>query len=153
MNKQEFLDALVVKYHKVGQPTLQEARSIPWMNIYTVLVYDLTSGGILPLNVGFAVVDENLPSEAAYWSPEEPGQVPAGRQFADDVQAFITARIEDGTIEAGWVSRINPVDDTAVAWALRDVSGVLTEVKALLWRAAGGEIDFRLVDVVVNTGD
>ncbi len=149
--KQVFLDVLTARYTKVGPPILQTARSIPGMNIYSIPTFRVTAGDVALLNVTFAVQDEGEVTEAAYWLPTDPDLIPSGRQFANDVQDFITAKIADGTIKAGWVSRVNEFDETAEVWAmLVDDVDQLTDVKVLLFRS-GGVINFRLVDNVIST--
>lgn len=144
MNKTELLTDLAGRYSAIG-PATKQPSSEGNINIYQVGCYTVTGDVADRVITSFAVVDEGQPGEVAYWLRHEPGQS-VKSQFVKDVEAFIAAKIADGTINAAFIQDYDESREIAVTNAYHIAAGKLTKVEAIIYRDSGtGLIDFRLV--------
>ncbi|MCK5608633.1 hypothetical protein KAR91_42515 [Candidatus Pacearchaeota archaeon] len=111
MKKVDLLQALSVKFHKVETPNLVQTYGS--LKYYQVKVYDVIGETIRDMNIPFYVENEGQAGESAYWSPAEPKPDPVGG-FQNEVAAYITGKITDGTIEAAFAEQIDRVNKTAI---------------------------------------
>ena len=139
MTKAELMVALEGKFYKVFTPALQQTYDN--LKYYLVKVYDKIGDAIRDQNIPFYVEDEGLPSEAAFWSPSEPkpDKIPG---VQEKLNGFISAKIEDGTIEAAFAEQIDPVNETAI---YKVVMPDLSEKRLFIDRDAGGNLRYRLM--------
>lgn len=103
MTKQDLLDALDAKFHKVAVVTEQsEEAGVKW---YLAGVFDINDAGtgMVRKNIPFYVEDEGLSTEEAYWGPAEPKPTPGDPSFDQRVRAFIASKVADATILYGTV--------------------------------------------------
>ena len=138
MTKAELIAKLQTKFHRVEDPG-EPRQKYGNLWYYLVKVYDLVGEGLRDVNIPFYVEDEELPSEAAYWSPSEPK--PATIEgFQQKVDAYISSKITDGTIEAAFVEAINVMYEVAI---FKVVMPDLTERRLFVDRDTDGKFRYR----------
>ena len=148
MNKSELLAALAAKFYFVDPPVVVSTTGT--IKRYTSQCFDLLGDALRRVTVDFYVQDEGLPGEIAFWATQEPVNN-AATNFHRDCEAYIAAKITDGTIRAGFIVEMDPIREVAVAWGYVVVAGDLNEVKVLL-RRVSGSITHTLVNTVIHTG-
>lgn len=151
MNKAELLTSLETKFHVVLTPELQNTEK--GIAFYLVGVFDLDVGidAITRQNIGFYVEEEGEAGETAYWSQREPKAVVSPPQFVSDVVAFITEKIGDGTLLAGYVQAVDELNETATVNAYLPGTPP-TGKRVLVFRGAGNAIDFLVVSDLTASG-
>ena len=121
MTKQELLQKLSIKFHKIGTPHPQYTSGDPPVptpdengyQYYLVKVHDSVNDGLRDINIGFWVENEGQGNEVAFWSPSEPKPEPISG-FQQEVTTYIVAKITDGTIEAAFPEQLDPLNGTAI---------------------------------------
>jgi len=142
MNQSELLTYLTSKYTRVGSPTPQEIIGDIDVTIYTVAAFKVQGDNVTRINVGYMVFDKGQPGETAYWVGREPE---TGRpQFLIDVEAFIQAKITDGTVHAAFITETNLPLELAQFRAWKVIAGAMTIFEGVFYRQANGQIAFRL---------
>lgn len=134
MNKQELLDSLAIKYAKVGTP--QHISTAELIKNFIVGVWDISNGNALRSNIGFYVENEGKIEEEAYWQGREPKPT-VSIGFTQEVNNYITSKINDKTIEAGFVEVINSENETAKGKAYFIVGSDVEEKNILIDKDAG----------------
>lgn len=148
MKRQDLLNELQGEFSEVGQPVLQRTEGS--LKIYTVRVFEKNGDSIEEKSAGLVIKDEGQPSEEAYWLPRPVEK--GSNQFLADVRAYITAKINDGTIDAGFLESVDVENQKATVWVIVPAAAQKHEKKALLFRNAQGSITHRLIDLVTKTG-
>lgn len=148
MNKTELLAALAAKYYAVGTSALVSTTA--GLGRYTVECFDRSGDTLRRASVDYYVQNEGAGNEAAFWNIQPPSAL-ADVSFQRDCEAYIAAKITDGTIRAAFIVHLDSVRETAVAWGYRFQSPNLLEVKVLLRRVSGA-ITHEIINTVLNTG-
>jgi len=152
MKKQDLLDVLAAKYHKIGDATKQAGAEVE-IQPYRVMVHKLNGENLNRFTVSFFVEKEGTVDEAAYWNGKEPETVGAGAVFQADVSAYIKAKITDDTFKSAFGSNMDLVSERALMWVHRvDGTGQLLEEKIVLFRD-GAVINHTKIDVVVKIAE
>ena len=138
MTKQDLLDALSTKFHRVEDPG-EPRQKYGNLWYYLVKVYDLVGEGLRDMNIPFYVEDEGLPSEVAYWSPSEPKPTPVSG-FQQEVTIYISGKIADGTIEGAFSEMLDTVNETAI---YKVVMPDLTEKRLFVDKDGDGDLRYR----------
>jgi len=142
MTKAELITALEGKFYKVFTPTL--GQTLDNLNYYLVKVFDKVGDTLRDSNMAFYVEDEGTGSEVAYWSPNEPKPTSTER-FEDKLQAYLNAKITDGTVEGAFIVESNAICENAIIKAIKDNAGILEEITLLLDKDAQGDVRYRLI--------
>ncbi len=115
MKKQDLLNFVQNKYTSVLK--LEHIENIGNVSWYLAHYFDTDGEQATKGNLGFYVVDEGEPSEAAYWDRREPKPAapPAlPLTFQQHLQEHLTTLIGAGTIEGGSIQVVDAVNKTAV---------------------------------------
>ena len=140
MNKQELINTLTSTYFSVAAPELVTTKN--GIKVYNIPVFKVTGDNIDQINVGFMVSAEGEPSEQAFWIGKPP-ETPRS-QFLIDIEAFIQTRIDNGTVEAVFITETSVSHEIASFEAWRLVTNILKRFSGIMFRQSNGQIDFRL---------
>jgi len=144
MTQTELLTLLQTKYNIVGSPQPAEIIGDIDVKVYTVSAFKLTGDSIARVNVGYTVVNQGQPTEAAYWNGHEPDTTPPRHPFLIDVETFIENKIADGSIEAAFITEYSLSHEIASFEAWRLVTNILKRFNGIMFRQSDGQIGFRL---------
>src|SRR3990167_5296034 len=144
MTQTELLTLLQTKYNIVGSPQPAEIIGGIDVKVYTVSVFKLTGASTARVNVGYTFVNQDQPTEAAYWNGHEPDTAPPRHPFLVEVETFIENKIADGSIEAAFITEYSINHEIAAFEAWRLVTNILKRFNGIMFRQSDGQIGFRL---------
>lgn len=143
MGKQDLLDALALKFTAVLQVSL--ADTLGAVNYYVANVFDTSGDTGRRKNVGFYVVDEGQPAEAAYWQGREPKPAPGPPTFAQELVTYLNTKIADNTILFyNIVDALASVEKARVDVTM-DQAGTYVEAKLGVYKDGGGNFQYVVV--------
>ena len=148
MTKQELLNALAQDFYYVAEPKLMD--TVGELKVYQVPLFEQKGDALSQRFGNILVRNEGQPGEEAFWAVAQAKPAPA-TTFNDDVNAFIAAKIADGTILAAFLEFVDNRNEKASLWAYRLVTTQVHEIKVLL-RRENGVIVHQMVDVIRKVG-
>ena len=95
MNKSDLLTALLAQYGTIKENKTDQVENVAW---YIANVLDIQGDSATRRNIGFCVVNEGEPDEAAYWHGSEP-KPPVVSDFASQLNNTAAATVWIATTE------------------------------------------------------
>jgi len=138
MNKQELLDAVRNKFTSLlSVEKIERIENVTW---YLVHYFDADGVQATKGNLGFYVLDEGEPNEAAYWDRREPKPTPPTPvpTFQQRLQEHLTALISAGTIEGGTIQTVDAVNKTATVSVWLESDGSIIEKRFFIDKDSEG---------------
>lgn len=144
MNKAELLTAIQDKGWTILKTEEQSTLgNVTW---YVSNVFKTQDGAAIRQNVGFYVVDENQPTEAAYWQQRELDPEPRPPGVQQQLANWLDSKVEDGTIEGYVIQSVMPsVERAVVTVYTRNQSNELVPRTALVYRDAQGALSYEII--------
>ena len=143
MKKADLLQAFSDKFYKVLTPVIDREEN--GLRRYRVKVFEKDGDSLKDMLKFFYVENEGEANEAAYWTPREPNPVEA-TPFNVELHAFIQSKIDDGTIEGGFVDNPDERKQMAFCRAYLIIDGSLVEKRIFIDRATGANLRYRVVE-------
>lgn len=149
MNKAELETALSGKFTAVlgiSGPTITGN-----IKYYVANVLDVIGNTARQVNIGYFVMHEGDPGEAAYWSGVEPKPtvVPPEPTFTEDVLVWLQSKVADETILHFSGLAANIITERATVTIVIDDAGNLVEKRYAVWRNAVDEWQFQAISSMV----
>lgn len=144
MTKNELLVLLAEKFSEIlGIELVDSLGPVSW---YTANVFDIDGIVASRSNVGFYVVNEGQPEEAAYWTNAEPKPEPI-TSFRDEVLALIGQKIDALEIEGAYIENIDAANETAICRVFRETGAdpSIEEIRVFMDRDELDALRYRLI--------
>lgn len=137
MIKQELIDELKNKFYKVDEANIREGKTEAGITAWSVGVFDKVGDAIRKRNLTFYTEGDE-----AYWGGSEPKVTPPTPDtFRSRVQGFIDAKVDDGTIQFGFIEETQDGCKKALVKAIK--AGV--EKKAIVTEDSVGDFSILIL--------
>lgn len=138
MTKTELITKLNAKFSEV-------APEADWINEKTYMGYDLIRISVMESNGSFKSQNDVSvwkKNTTYYWYNAEPKAT--SFKFGEDINTYIQAKINDGTIEAAFLESIDKKNEKAIGSVVIDEGG-LVQKRLLIDRNTSGNLQYRVI--------